>query len=130
MIEEEAPVVMWHAVHHGAHGRRIDVEDDPVGQPIEAVFVEAGAGVKAEWQFHVVWRLGGVIAGGLGFGRVYYEVGEAAPGGKIAREELDVDFAGIAVVLFGSLVSCCERRACLPRRRTSRCHSLGARPVF
>ncbi len=31
---------------------------------------------------------------------MYYEVGEAAPGGKVAREELDVDFAGIVVVLF------------------------------
>lgn len=90
---------MGHAVHHGPHGLGVDIEDDFVRQPVEAVLVEAGAGVEPERLLDEVWGFGRVVAGRLRLGGVDDEVREAARRRKVAREEFDVDLAGIAVVL-------------------------------
>jgi hypothetical protein len=99
VVQEQPAGFDRYIFSHCANERAVDEEVNAIRVPVCAVFVEGCGRVEPKRLLGEGAGFGGVEAGGGGCVGVDDEVDGAGGGCYLAGEELDVDFAGVVVVL-------------------------------
>lgn len=103
MVHEQVSACAGNVLCHFLLELAVDVEDDAVGCPVEAVFVELLVWSEGKMLDGITGGVGSIVAVSDGFRRLEYQLDGSLGFVELTGEEFHVDFLRVVVELWQSV---------------------------